>query len=914
MQKISLADTPQTKAEKEATKKRLLRNEQAPSTRQQSYTYEFFQEQIKILGNPYDVTHIPISVLEQMQRDPMIAFGLHFIHVPLMRARWHIKCERADIAAFLDNALRRILARYIQQRSQAMCFGFAPIVKRFELINPNWTYIDPDKSDKEIPVWDQGNVQALVWKPFVVLPSNPNKVQPRWDKRNGEFNGIKYEGGTNPAPFAAFENKEGKKIIDVEHSLWVTNEKDSAMGSLWGYPRIGYAYRYWWSYWFRWALYDRFFERKSDPPLVIYYPVGGSGDYTDEDDPRSMKEIALGTAEQARAGGVVALPGSTVAGFDDRPTSIREWELREMEVRGDMQHFIDTFEYLDVMKLRSLWIPEQALIEGSGGTSSRNVASAEITLSKEAAGALADEIDDEINRFIIPDLLAANYPEFDGEAIKITTGFTEADQEVMQQAFQWASQTDPTALRNLDVRELGNRLGLPQITLAEIRRQEEEARKALEESTPPVIEPDQEGNAAVNEEGFYVQNDIIRLSDLNLEDSDNFFGTLPGTKHYSDKTVIKDAKKLKSTWKSFYKEIYEDFAKHVAKSNLDDHIFIQQLNLDAKLVPNKPGVKNWVEEMGHLPKYIADIAGDLISERGMSTSRAIATAVNKVKQWCRGGDNVKPDTRAKACKALAQWNKMKAQANMSLAEDDPEEIANRIVDNWNLSRNKIDSLLNESTRSVKDVLSRAGEVELKKAGLTPEWETDTDVVANYLDERGLEFVKAIDDTVRDELRTFLANAIREGITQDELADQVREHFIDFPDWKANRIVRSEIRNAYNFGTLAAGEQAGITQVQAKDAQLGDTDQICIERNGRIFNIADALSETSNEHPNGTLEWILLRRNNLSVEYVDKMPNNSEALGYFDDENNIIYLRNDLADDVEAQYLLQLGESLSKQHV
>ena len=909
---IDLADRPLSDEEKSQIRDRMLKGEQVPSTRQQSLSYQFFRESIKNLGNPYDVTRIPISVCEQMQRDPMIAFGLHFINVPLMRSRWYIKCERADIAAFIDNALRPILARYIQQRSQSMSFGFAPIVKRFQLEKPKWSYLDPAKSETEIKVWDNGNVDALTWKPFTILPSDPSITEPLWDKRSGEFNGIKYHAGGLPTPFAAIDFGEGAKKVDVNHALWITNERETVNGSVWGFPRIGYAYRYWWSYWFRWALYDRFFERKSDPPYEVYYPVGGQGDYTDEETTRSMKEVALGIGEQARSGGVVALPGQTVPGYDDRPTTVREWQIKEIEVSGDMTHFVDSFDYLDVMKLRSLWIPEQALIEGSGGTSSRNVASEEISLHKEASGALADEIDEELNRWVIPDLVRANYPEFDGEVRKVTTGFTEADQQTMQQAFQWISQTDPTAARDIDTRQLAERLGLPTISRTEIRRQEKEAEKALQDSNPPVVDPKAQEQAGVNDQGFYIQpRDKINLSSISLAE-DKFLASLPQTKHYSDKAVRQNANRLKAHWKDFYKSVYAEFASHLSKVSLDDLIFIETLELDAKLVPNKPGVSNWVEKHGGLPKAIADMAGDLISERSMSVSHAIATAVSRAKILCAKGN-------AKYCKAIAQWEKMRAAAHASMSElsladeSDAKRIAKRIAEDWNFERDKLEELLSESDKSLRNVISRAGVVELRKAGFKPEWKSDTDTVTNYLSERGTEFIKAIDETVREELQTFLVDAIQSDKTQNEIIAGIREHFADFPDWKANRVARSEIMNAYNFGTLAAGEQAGIKKVQARDAQFGVTDETCIERNGQIFDIADAFSETEKEHPNGTLEWILLNRENLSVKHTDAMPDGSDSLIYFDDLNDTIYIKNDIPLEIEQKYLLQLGEILAREN-
>ena len=264
------------------------------------------------LGTPYDVTRIPISVLEQMERDPMIRFGMHFTLMPIHRANWYIKCERPDIATFIDRALRRIHSSYINQRSQCLTYGFAPLVKRFQREQPNWTYLDPEKSDEELKVWDNGNVDAITWKKFVVLPSKPSIVSPNWTNK-GEFNGMRYYGGNLPIPFAftvdidknTRQDSDGSKDIDVRHSLWATNEQDSSHGSLWGFPRIGYAYRYWWSYWFRWALYDRFFERKADPPYRVYYPTGQGADYSQEDEdaePNSMKAhaIYLGGASSLR--------------------------------------------------------------------------------------------------------------------------------------------------------------------------------------------------------------------------------------------------------------------------------------------------------------------------------------------------------------------------------------------------------------------------------------------------------------------------------------------------------------------------------------------------------------------------------------------------------------------------------------
>ena len=70
----------------------------------------------------------------------------------------------------------------------------------------------------------------------------------------------------------------------------------------------------------------------------------------------------------------------------------------------------------------------------------------------------------------------------------------------------------------------------------------------------------------------------------------------------------------------------------------------------------------WGDPHRQLPAYIQHIANDLIQKRGMPESEAIATAISLCKKWAAGGKDVKPDTRAKAAAAVAEWERLKAGA------------------------------------------------------------------------------------------------------------------------------------------------------------------------------------------------------------------------------------------------------------
>ena len=69
---------------------------------------------------------------------------------------------------------------------------------------------------------------------------------------------------------------------------------------------------------------------------------------------------------------------------------------------------------------------------------------------------------------------------------------------------------------------------------------------------------------------------------------------------------------------------------------------------------------NWVEENGQLPAYIREIARS-VEKTGKSLEQSIAIAVSRIKKWASGGDGVSAKTQAKASKALAAWEALKAK-------------------------------------------------------------------------------------------------------------------------------------------------------------------------------------------------------------------------------------------------------------
>jgi hypothetical protein len=388
-----------------------------------------------------------------------------FVKVPLIRANWYIDSTDPQRAAFVDNALRAIYGRFILAYCNCFDYGYSPIVKRFEYAQPDWTYIDP-VSGEEKDVWPDKNVKALVWKPFVAL--NPRKARPKFNKK-GEFAGIDHAPGTDTLAGNFGGNSGRPADIPLDWALWATNEKDSEFGSLYGYPRTGYAYRYWWSYWYKFGLSDRAFEKWGDPPFVVFHP-SDSGVEDEDGNAIDFGDEALAVAEQLRSGANVAMPSSVIRGYaEDRPTNVREWDFKQVESTTNFTALNESFEYLDVQKLRSIMVPEQSLVEGKGGTSSRNVAAEFGDVFAKSQAVVMEEIDDHINRFLIPQLLEANFGPGGASCKKITTGFDPQDVETMRNIIQGVVNSRGELLE-ADMQAILKHLGVPQLTHAALEK------------------------------------------------------------------------------------------------------------------------------------------------------------------------------------------------------------------------------------------------------------------------------------------------------------------------------------------------------------------------------------------------------------------------------------------------------------
>ena len=831
--------------------------DQAPTVAQQTPTDTAWSAMRDVLGPPFDSERVTLYQMRQMRKDAMIAFGLHYIKVPLVRAEWHIEARdkdgpNAQVAAFVDAALRPIYARYIFQRTLALDFGYQGMVKRFIMKNPGGIYNDTREENEENrikPIWDEGSVEPVIWK--APVPLRPELVKPVFDDKTGEFAGMTYEAPQVAKPKGARKAKSVMEI-DVYHSLWGTNAKDDELGSIYGFPRTGHARDYWWSYKFLFQLSNRGYERVAIPPVVAFHPEGSSviDETTGETQPNW--QIALEMADRLRSNAVAAVPSTMAeAGMGEASNSQRAWDFKFLETPfQSLAIFDERFNYLNVMKLRSVWVPEQAFIEGEGGTSSRNVAAqmSEVFVSSQAL--LMDEIDDEINRYMIPQLLIVNFPEFvnnGGHAHKVSHGFRKEDIEFYKQILQLVGQSDPARIANeVDFTELLRRMNTPLRDPNDLERERLQIAEQLAMQGPPLVPPGPgnvgvianpnanpgftnggsapgvgTGGAAGAAAGFstiYIQpNEHIEIL---LADAEDFVANLPTSKHYSDKTIRSLALQLRRVWEAHFRRLYPDFARYVA------------------------GVDS------------IELADD--REKRVRISKRTA-----------------------------------------------ERAAKRLMKGFGIDSEEMEKLAKRSAEIIRKMIDRAAKLDIKSTRI--ESSIDEDDFDSFVREQTGRLIKLTDRTFREDMYGFLVRSIREGKGPKEIGDDIQAHHEGTPGVRADRIARSETRDSVNAATLLSGEAAGIRYVRASDGE--DFDEECARRNGRLYTIREAWKELRKEHPNGTLGFDLIPRANFSVEYVEEMPEAApdDSVAYFDEASETAFIV--FNSDGTDEYLSKLGEYL-----
>jgi hypothetical protein len=228
----------------------------------------------------------------------------------------------------------------------------------------------------------------------------------------------------------------------------------------------------------------------------------------------------------------------------------------------------------------------------------------------------------------------------------------------------------------------------------------------------------------------------------------------------------------------------------------------------------------------------------------------------------------------------------------------------RLIQLWTPKQERVDKYLASVRHALGRAYDKTASAHLSRLQSPARVSQRDDVAAQWLDERGAQLVTGVMQTTRDELASFMADRVREGLTTKDIANEIRSHFASFPLERAMVISRTEIGEVYNFSTVTTGLAAGIKKGQLVDGK----DDECSTRNGKIVNISDALKERLN-HPQCTL-YIRLLPNAPDTFEIQRAVLDGVHLARYDEEAHVVLLSSDITLEQETEFLLSLGRSFS----
>lgn len=949
---------------------------------------------------PFSVRYIPFEQLREMTTDLMLAFGWYFTMAPLIRADWSIESPDAQLAAAVDEAFRPISSATYLNYSNAMWYGHQPLIKRFKLGRLGSFYRDPhaEDPDKDIPVWTS-SADALLWKSPLAV--NPSHCLPMWDE-NGSMVGFKFSNLPIPnydlisaASAYGYEVIPGH-VIDSDYAMWVTNEKELNFGSVFGSPRTKRAYRYWWSYWYRWTLADRMFESKVDPPKVVYFPTDFDEfiDSSSEDDRISKaRETAMRLGESARSGATLALPADFVEGPDGKlMPGARKWAIEYLHSAGD--HFADldtSFAHLDTLKLRCVTADTIVMSTQTDGDK---------RISDLEPGDLVWTFNTRLQQFQPMPVKIALCTQHNQQIFKVTLSTDDVIRATANHPFLLSNMI----WKNLDELMIGDELHSifeweypVTITSITIDAVEDVWDVAIDDETGDCANfiasgsrvvlhnswmiPEQafiEGRGSSSSRNVAQQlGEVYQESQqLTIDDYDSYtsehmipqfiaanFPDKVGTpcRRVSRGLGVLDAQ-LRQVVLTLIGQVRgdvlpvdvrtllaqagipllnEDQMKAEIK-NIADLAAISQPALGPPTAQGTQGYNAGVEQtpLGH--RYVQPPQRILLAEsdgfmaelpdtphyKGASSRSAIV----RLRRLFLERYKDQYDSFASFIEGLPALHLADSQTQQnengpvqSASPRGAKQAADSIIALW--ASQKAAGVVGAPAQAVGEAGSTAekmgtligrlaflgGESSLKGARLGAD-DFSADVLTPWVHQRVGTSLSSIDNTVSSELHDWLENQLQKNSDPHVVADAAREHFADFPATHADRVTRTEARDAFNHGSLSALNLAGVTQVQAHDASDGEdahTDAECLARDGRIFSIQDAMK--INEHPNGTLFFTPLSTDNLTLERVAELPEHlatHDRMVAYDPGSETLYLSDSVDEEHERLYLKMLGQQLS----
>lgn len=344
-----------------------------------------------------------LNTYRQMLTDDTIALGMAIVKAPIVAAGYSFACEDdapEGAHEFIDTQISPIVKPYKGAALRALSYGWAP-----------W--------EKVFGISVEGGVMRVVLSKLKPLLHDITKIGT--DRDTGQFAGFRQSG------------QQGEDVtVPLESSLLFTHDREG--DNHYGRPRLENSRLAWHQYRETAAGAARYDRKIAGAWVVVHYPKGNTR--TDKGDTPNFevaKELAAGI--EASKPIVIQNEWAKSTGREDK-VDATQWKIEVLSDSSSKQSsFGERLNYLDKKKLRGLFVPERAAMEGTGGTKADAESHADIIIA--TAEDLYGDMLETLQKHVIDQLLELNFGKEARGTVKIEpTPMIDRDRDILVEAFR----------------------------------------------------------------------------------------------------------------------------------------------------------------------------------------------------------------------------------------------------------------------------------------------------------------------------------------------------------------------------------------------------------------------------------------------------------------------------------------------
>ena len=379
----------------------------------------------RYLGS-YDPSDVPYSIKKKMSKDPQVALGIAARQAPLVAAwsNFTVQSQDEEYAAFVKAAMKPVIRSLAKSSLRAELYGHAPHEKIF--------IRDDVQGEMDVAAPKAGTGDAKVkreWKGAIVYRKLKD-LEPwntsYWYHRSGGFAAMRYGGSSGP-------------FVPAAKSFIYTNNKQ--FENLYGNALLENVYDDWYKRSVMVMFLCRYMEKKADPTTLVYAPASDVEEDPDGTERSAVHSAAKEISDNVQNSATVGIP----AIFDEDGNRLFDVKVLEYPDRSEL--FLAVINYFDVRILRGLLTPERVVTQDTNvGTNS--MASAHTGTFLRMTRAALDDVTEQFNLYVVPDLAKYNGSRFAGRKASLVPAHGSlVDEQLLSKVLDRAMMAEATLAR-----------------------------------------------------------------------------------------------------------------------------------------------------------------------------------------------------------------------------------------------------------------------------------------------------------------------------------------------------------------------------------------------------------------------------------------------------------------------------------